>query len=88
MKTKYIKCSCGSELLSLEKFDDDQYVYFSIWERGFNDNNKLTFFERLRWCWKILKSGRPFTDSIVFDGEGMDDIVEAIKDLKNDKKLN
>jgi len=82
MKTKYIKCSCGSELISLEKWDDDQYIYLSFWERGFKDNNKLTFSERLRWCWKILKSGQPFTDSIVLDSDGMDDMVKAIEELK------
>lgn len=83
MKTKYIKCSCAGELISLEKWDD-HLICLSLWERGFKNNNKLTFGERIRWCWEILRTGKPFTDSVLLGKEGIDDMVDALKELKNE----
>lgn len=79
METKYIKCKCGSEMITLE-YDlvDDKLVYLSIWERGFCDNNKLNLFERIRWAWKILKIGKPFMDQIVLGEEEINKLVYAL----------
>lgn len=82
-KNKYIQCSCGGELISLEKWDGG--IYLSIWERGYRDNNKLTFFERLLWCWKIIKSGRAFGDCIILDDNKVDELIESLEELKNEK---
>lgn len=82
MKTKYIKCDCSSELISLEKWENEDEIYLSIWTRGYRDNNKLTLFERFRWCWNILRKGRPFGDCVIINSDTTDDLIKALEELK------
>ena len=83
-KTKYIQCACSSELISLEKWpDEDNQIYLSIWQRGYRDNNKLSFFERLRWCWQIFRKGQPFGDCIILNDDNTDEFIKALDELKN-----
>ena len=83
MKIKYIQCACSSELISLEQWPEEKQIYLSIWERGYRYNNKLSFFERLRWCWWILRKGRPFGDCIILNDNNTDEFIEALEEFKN-----
>lgn len=82
-KTEYIECSCGSELITLEKWDDEAEIYLSIWERGYKDNTKLSWRERLRWCYRILRTGNAFGDQIVLNTESSEKLIQSIKKLQS-----
>lgn len=77
MTSKFIVCDCHSHGLVAEKFDDHDGVYLSLFERGFN-GGKLPFAERLRWCWQILRHGRPWTDLIVLNKEKQEDLCKFL----------
>ena len=81
--TKYIRCSCGSEILVLDKWDDE--ICLSIWDNGYSCDNRLSIRQRIRWCWQIIRKGKPFTDQMVLDTEKIDEIMVAMKELKNEK---
>jgi hypothetical protein len=83
--TKFIRCSCGGEAIVLDKYKDEDLIYLSIWQDGCNVDNRLSWLQRFRWCWKIIRSGRPFEDQIILDFDSADAMVEGIKEFKNEK---
>ena len=71
--SKFFKCTCGSEAIEIEvdpefesKYKMNPSMYISLWRLG-NFGRVMTFKERLRWIWHILRTGMPWTDSITFD---------------------
>jgi len=66
-------CSCYCEALAVsdDAWDDKPdangilpgEIYLSIWSMG-RRSKQLDWKDRLRWCWKILKTGFPFLDEI------------------------
>jgi len=72
-KSTFLICDCHSHALFLEKFNDEEEIYISFFERGMN-GRILTWKERLKWCWQIIRYGQPWTDSVILG-------------LENQKKL-
>jgi hypothetical protein len=80
----FADCCCGSEMFeirrSMENFD------LSIWNRGMS-SRPLCWKERLRWCWRILRTGDPWADSIIVSDENAMKISNYINKYinKNEK---
>ena len=76
---KTIKCSCGSEYLCLEKDEETGTTDICILTNQ-NLSSELNFDDRLRYIWKILTTGIPYTDQIILNKEG----VNQLKDFLNE----
>jgi hypothetical protein len=78
--SKFYKCGCSTHLLEIDTSfrEEENEVYFSIWELGRN-TDKMTIRERIRWCWRILTTGSPWSDSVILDEEQVKEIVEQLK---------
>ena len=74
---QFIICDCNAHGLWVEKFDDVEGVYINLFERGV-DGKKLPILERLRWCWRILSKGHPWTDMIVLDKNKQKELGEFL----------
>jgi hypothetical protein len=57
----FVKCLCSAHLLEIQK--DESEFNFSIWRLG--GESPFGFKERLRWAWHILKTGKPWADSVM-----------------------
>lgn len=68
-------CDCYSHCLFVEKDDEDNHFFISLFERG-TDGRKMSWKERLRWCFYILTKGTPFTDMIVIDSKKAKELAE------------
>jgi hypothetical protein len=66
-KLAMYQCSCGGEMVSLEKWEDEEDVYLSLWSRGYM--YPLTWREKFKYCWHILTKGKPYGDSIILTKE-------------------
>jgi hypothetical protein len=70
----FIKCECESEILEIQRYncgDNDRGFNVAMWTHG-KSSNKMCWRERLRWCWKILRTGDPWNDyAIVSDKNAM-----------------
>jgi hypothetical protein len=77
-KKKYIECSCCAEGLHLMQFDDEEYVYLSVWQTGYCKNNKLSWKNKLRYIWQVIKTGSPFHDQLVLDKEACKEIIDFL----------
>lgn len=43
---------------------EDTGFNFTVWNRG-RHGKVMTWKERFRWCWNILKTGSPWADDII-----------------------
>ena len=88
MKTTFIKCSCSSEALCLEKDEEDDLLYVSIWERGTGRDNRYSWTQRIKHCWRVLIQGRPYGDQLVLDRAARSELVYTLVDNFIVKKLD
>lgn len=58
-----VKCDCSAEALEIEYDKEENKFYFSFWQQGYRF--RLSWKERIRWCFRIIASGNPWTDSII-----------------------
>ena len=81
---KFIRCSCGSEILHLEADTCDinegkstliTGLYISFFTIG-HCGKVGTWRNRLRHIWYIIKYGTPYSDDIILDSEGMGELKE------------
>lgn len=64
-------CDCCCEGLVVVKQDDDfnecdgaPFINIALYRMGSYDNNKLSWRERLRWIWRIIRVGNPYEDMV------------------------
>lgn len=74
---KFFLCNCNAEALLLTRFVDGdcKEIYLSIYTVG-QFNKKPNFWERLKYCWHHLKTGKIYEDQIVLDFEKAQQIGE------------
>ena len=76
-----------SHMLQTERYyfdKDDKGFEFSIWFYGHNGNIR-GWKERFRWCWRILRTGNPWADSIIATDERALELANFIlSELKKD----
>lgn len=61
-KDLYLKCSCESEILRVSKWEDEEEVYFTVYQYL---SERYSFWERL----KILFGGKSKTADIILSKE-------------------
>ena len=58
-------CTCGTEAIVFEfpedNLDGHDFCEIAIWER-YSSSPSLWY--RLRYCWRILRYGHPYTDGV------------------------
>lgn len=79
-KEAFFVCDCHSEGLYLESYSDDKTLYLSFFSHGINPKN-LTLFSKIRYIWNILKTGKPFSDHLVFNFKKANIIAKKIIEL-------
>jgi hypothetical protein len=72
----YLSCSCGGEIISIDRFEDDPQIYLAVWKQ----HPTLTWKSRLRWIWNLLVTGEPYADDVVLDIEDAKKLVEILND--------
>jgi len=80
---KFIKCECYGHLLELEYDREYNQHYLTVWNSGFS-RNRLSWFNRICWCWQILKTGNPWNDMFIINADAKKEIVEFLgRDVKD-----
>ena len=76
----FLICDCYEHGLLVEKFKHENEVSLSLFERGLSGRT-LGWSERLRWCWQIIRYGRPWSDFVILNEENK----QQLKDFLNKK---
>lgn len=88
MKTTFIKCSCSSEALCLERDPETGELYVSIWERGYGRDNRYSWGQRIKHCWQVLTKGRPYGDQVVLDRVARSELIHTLVENYIINKIN
>ena len=78
-KSFWIGCECGTEGLQIEKDDSDDDIYIALWQYG---QQPMSIMHKLHWIRSILE-GRPFRDQIVIDQARLQNVINALEELKD-----
>ena len=81
-KTKTIRCSCYHELLHLNWDEEIETLDMSIWA-PYSTDTKMSWKQRLRYCWQILIKGRPYGDQVVLEKQHIADLVDYLIKVQN-----
>jgi len=60
---------------------DEDHYYFSYWQYGFS-NRRLSWKERLRYCWNVLVKGKAFNDELILNQQSVDRLIDFLLGYK------
>lgn len=77
----YIICECHSEILYIE-YDEsikqaDLCIYHSC-----DYGSKLSWKNRIRYCWKVMSTGKPYSDQMVVSRAGLRKLKNLLGKIK------
>lgn len=78
----YIKCHCGAEIIHCDRDPEDGLIYFGIFKYLYW-GGKLSWKQRFRYCWHVIRTGEAFKDEIVLDQQGADELANFLKAKEN-----
>lgn len=67
-KRLLLHCECQGHMMEVVYLPKDKWFEFSYWTLG-RVTESLSWKERFRWCWKILRTGNPWSDFIMLNKE-------------------
>lgn len=82
MKREYLLCDGQCHLLQLS-YDEEWGLEMSMWKRS-HSGGKLSWRERIRWCWHLITTGELWVDEIILDKEKIHQFVKFMKQLDKD----
>jgi hypothetical protein len=80
-KTLFIPCSCKSEILVIEYDHEIQLADLAIFEHYTNYSHKMSLWQRLRYCYKVLFETKPYADQMVLDNKQLKDLQKFLNEL-------
>ena len=80
-RTLFIPCSCKSEILVIEYDHEIQLADLAIFENYTNYSNKMSLWQRLRYCYKVLFEKKPYADQMVLDNKQLKDLQKFLNGL-------
>lgn len=85
---KLYRCECGTDGIHVE-YDEKYKEYdFCIWTQSDRYSlGPLTWYDRLRFCYQILKTGRPWGDSVILSEKNAEELSKDLLQHKNQKEL-
>jgi len=85
MKFEVFMCNCHGEGINVEKFDNNE-IYLSLFYRCYN--YPISIKERIRYCWNILKTGKPFNDQMILDNQTAEQLGRILINLGENNESN
>ena len=65
----FYPCDCGSEGIMMSYENEENglpYVDLAYYQEGFA-SRKLSFSERIKWCYHIFQTGNPWCDMVILN---------------------
>lgn len=77
MDYKYFTCECHTDVLRIDKDEEDNLIYFSMYSRG-QHVPKPNLFNRIKYIFNYLRTGRIYSDQFVFTKDTAKEIADYI----------
>lgn len=75
-KTLFILCSCGSEVLYIDYDHELNLADLAIFTSFYG--HKISLWQKLRYCYRILFYGQPYGDQIVLNNIQLKELKDFI----------
>ena len=84
---QWIECDCHTEGIMISYDDTDPFpnINLAIFSHGKYDNNSLSLWNKLRDCWHLFRTGKPFSDEIILRQETARELANHLLEFANKK---
>lgn len=83
-KTKMIFTACGTEAIGIDYDEEDDLTSLAFWQLGME--YKLTWRDRVRWIFQIIKGHRPYTDMVMLNEVERTALISALQEYTLETK--
>jgi len=73
-RTIFIRCSCQSEMLVLDYDGEFDIVDLSIYKIDLSYKYIMSWYQKARYIYQILRYGQPYSDQIVLDRKQINEL--------------
>ncbi len=80
-KTLFLLCDCHSEILVIEYDHSLKLADLAIYENFVSMKNKLSLWQKWRYCWYVLWHNKPYSDQIVLNNKQLLDLRNFLSGL-------
>lgn len=80
-KTVFIPCECRNEILVIEYDHETQLTDVAIYESMASFTHKLSLWQRIRYAFKTLFYGKPFSDQMILSRKQLKDLKSFLSGL-------
>lgn len=80
-KTLFIPCDCRNEILMIEYDHEIRMADFAIYEHYIGHTHKLSLWQRLRYCWRVLLYNKPYSDQMMLNNKQLQDLKAFLNNL-------
>lgn len=78
----FIRCECLGEGMGIDYYSEDGHYYFSYWN-NYISNEKMSWKQRFRYCWQVLRHGKAFADDLILNQAHVDQLVDFVLQCSN-----
>lgn len=71
-------CDCKSEVLVLEYDQEIGLVDLAIFENRTSYRNKLSWWQKLRYIWQVMRHNKPYADQIVLNKDQIQNLKQFL----------
>lgn len=91
----FYECQCASEVLNVQRdievFDYEKeawdiHIYLAMYHLG-TENHRPVLRDKLRHCWKILKTGKNYADNIILSLEDARKLSRDLNEMCDETKI-
>jgi hypothetical protein len=86
-KTLFIPCGCRSEILVIEYDHDMAMADIAIYEHYVGYKNKLSLWQRFRYCWQVLFNKKPYADQMMLDNKQLKELESFLSSLDLNSRI-
>lgn len=77
-KTTFILCDCRSEVLVLDHDSEYGLTELAIYENMSSYSYKMSFWQKLRYIYRVLVHNRPYSDQIILNSNQLAELYNFL----------
>lgn len=80
-KILFTVCDCKSEILYIEYDPEMNMADIAVYESGVSYRSKMSFWQKIRYIWRVLIHGRPYADQMMLTHDQMLELKRFLDEI-------
>lgn len=80
--TLFYVCNCHNEVLLVEYDHSIKMADVSIFEKSYSFKHKMSLWQRVRYCWRVISNKRPYLDEIMLDNQQLVELRNFLNQIE------